>query len=414
MDLPLEVVGHVASFLPVLPCLFKFKRVCKAWKEALETHIQQNRDKAHLHFGLSDMKLENLTQEQFVDIIKLCGGYTEKITLCELELSVEFITELVHALQESKSPLKELVFAYCTNRKSSEFNLFKNIQTLQGVTAVYNDNFMEDYSEFRLENYEIPDTCWYKQIDLAEYEDNTYLRFVKQYQLERVVSQAEFVSRFYNNVEDDETTRYYYRWNRNVRDTPPFGIYERWPVVQKFMRSLVPTNAIIDPERGYNLGHAYMALLMQQHPTETSHFKSKKEVTDAFEKWTNGEDVADVKLAMKTLIARGLNMSLKSKGKRGATALEMAQKLDGKWSSIFKKYKIKASWSMEDYLRELSGVKKEKTKKKGKKRKHDSDDDDDYESDNFVASEDSGSDHEEKPQTRSKKRAKFDSDYIEY
>jgi hypothetical protein len=357
------------------------------------------------------MKLENLTQEQFVDIIKLCGGYTEKITLCELELSVEFITELVHALQESKSPLKELVFAYCTNRKSSELDLFKNIHTLQGVTVVYNDNFMEDYSEFRLEKYEIPDTCWYKQIDLAEYEDNTYLGFVKQYQLERVVSQAEFVSRFYNNVEDDETiSRYYYHWNRNKRDTPPFGVYERWPVVQKFMRSLVPINAIIDTERGYNLGHAYMAFLMQKHPTETSHFKSKKEATEAFEKWTSGEDVADVKLAMKTLITRGLNVSLKSKGKRGVTVLEMAQKLDGMWSSILKKYKIKSSWLMEDYLRDLSGVEKEKTKKKGKKRKHDSDDD--YGSDNFVASEDSGS--EEKPQTRSKKRAKFDSDYIEY
>src|SRR3989338_3729526 len=129
MDLPIEVVGHVASFLPVLPYLFKFKRVSKGWKEALEAHIQQNRDKAHLHFGLSDIKLENLSQEQFVDIIKLCGGYTEKITLCELDITNEFIGELVHALQESKSPLTQLVFAYCTNGPGTELELFKNIPT---------------------------------------------------------------------------------------------------------------------------------------------------------------------------------------------------------------------------------------------------------------------------------------------
>jgi ribosomal protein L12E/L44/L45/RPP1/RPP2 len=406
-ELPVEVIGTIGSYLPVLPYLFLFQRVCKTWQQALDNHLHQHRDATHLHFGHSDIILENMSQEQFMSIVKRCGAYTKKITIPSINVTENFSQDLVQTLEDSKAQVEELVFAYIQYSSSGFLfhKFFQLMPTLQRIVIVSNSNFTErTYYSFRIDSAkEIT------KIDLQEYNDDGYLAMVKKYQLETVITSEEFSSRFYNEEEPSEFKILYHFAGA---DDLAFGIYEPWNTIKKFYitNPLLRTNEILDKPRGFTIGHAYMATILAYLPAKINYFKIKKDAQDSFEKWKDSPIILDMKTALTALVARGLNLNQKNRLKPGKSVLEMAQTIDEQWLKTFKKFGIKkCDFSIEEFLREKSGIPaREKASSKKNKRKSRDEDEDEYHEDEEddedaePSDEDSDDEYEEKPKrTRS-------------
>jgi hypothetical protein len=408
-QLPVEALRRVISFLPVIPHLFLHQRVSKTWKEELEKHIHQDRDASHLHFGLSDIKPENMSQEQFLSIVKRCGSYTKTITIADITITPDFANEFVQALEESNSKLENLIFAYCTMFQYVSHNFYRTIPTLKSITLITNSNFVDDEFDAYTDSEPL------KKIDLCEYTDNAYLQLIKQYQLENVISREELVARFYNGEEEDDL-RHHYRYAYSYRDQenheiPQFGVYEPWNVAKRFYvtRSLIPINAIIDKERGYNIGHAYMASIFAYLPAVNEYFKTLEEATAAYDKWINSDKVKDIKEALIALIAHGLDLKAKNHDKPSANVFDMAIRIDDKWGKVFKKFNkdYVMKETLEQFLRDKSGIALEESKTKKKKvgKRKVRDDDSDYASSSDEDDDDDLADSDDEYQENPKRKA---------
>ncbi len=386
MELPTDVLCHVAKFLHPLPYLFLFKRVSKAWKHELEQYVQRGDHSGHLHFGLSEMKLENMSLEDFGSIIKVCGKGVKKITLEAVTMSAAFIDTFVFALQDNNIELEELIMIYCRHPSRNRYNWnseYRDIiqllpSSLKRVLLIRNSNFnMVDgyYKPVNTRDDRVPASQRVIQsvLDLAEYNDDAYLLYLKKYQIS-CITQEEIVARFYNVDDDQDDER-----EDEAAEVTPFGVFERWSCIKKFMitRKLLPINAIVDAERGYNIAHAYLMSILHTFE-KLPKFNTLEQVTEAFDTYRTSNWVKDFQEALPILINHGLNVNAKSKGKKGGTIVDLAERIDEKWLGWFKKQKKnKIPFSMEEFVRHETGIEKAAAKKKGKKRKRDDDSDDD-------------------------------------